>query len=288
MQRAEPKVAESDAELQLLAAACVLQVEDTARFGRDVAGGIATLVADAFNGALPADYAEFVIGCYLTRDREQGNLARLRVLLVGAAFDAGLAPRDLVDLWAGAPHLKRVMATEPAHRLGLLFGVWQMRTAKPWQTIGPAETAFDFARTSPHTAASVLANFPDLLLLHRPEQKVEKLLGPVLVCARGVSIGGALTSDPDAHVHLEEGGRELIFGRHEFEFPRRLPADFPEVLTQWLRFRAEALLSLIEGYLAPGSGEVSRGVLGPFCRRCLACGAISAIAPGAVGRQVPS
>ena len=127
-----------------------------------------------------------------------------------------------------------------------------------------------------------------MLLFHRPEPKVEKLLGPVLICARGVSVCGALTSDPDADVYLEEGGRELTFGRHKFEFPRRLPVDFPEVLTHWLRFRAESLLPLIEGYLSPGSGEESRRVLGPFCRRCLACHAVSAIAPGAVGRQVPS
>jgi predicted RNA-binding Zn-ribbon protein involved in translation (DUF1610 family) len=286
--RAAGRADESDAELQLLAAARVLQVEDVARFGRDVVAGIAALAADGFTGALPADYAEYVVGCYLTRERDPGDLARLRVLLIGAAFDAGLVPRDLLDLWAGAPNLRQAIAVEPGHRLGLLFGVWRTRAAKAWQAVGPADTVFDLARTSPPTAARVLAKFPDLLLFHRPEQAVEDLVGPVLVCARGVAVGGQLTTDPDADVRLERGGRELIFGRHRIDLPRRLPAEFPELVQKWLQFRAEGLLPFIDGYLSPGSAEASRRVLGPFCRRCLACGTVSAVASGAVGRPVPA
>src|SRR5205823_986965 len=161
---------ESDTELQLLAAARVLQVEDAARFGRDVVAGIAALAADGFAGALPADYAEYAVGCYLARAHDAGEVARLRILLIGAAVD---------------------------HRLGLMFGLWRTRAAKAWQVVGPADTAFDLARTSPPTAARVLAKFPDLLLFHRPEPAVEDLVGPVLVCARGVAVGGHLVADPD-------------------------------------------------------------------------------------------
>jgi hypothetical protein len=283
--RAAAKAEESDAELQLLAAASVLQVEDGARFGRDVVAGIATLAAMGFGGERPPDFAEFVVACYLSRDRDPGDLARLRVLLLAAAFEAGLVPRDLLDLFAGAPALKQVMAVEPAHRLALLFGLWRTRPARAWESAAPAETVFDLARTAPPTAARLLARFPDLLLIHRPEPEIDALVGPVLVCGRGVAVGGFLAADPDADVRFGSG-RELIFGRHRLDLPRRPPAEYLGVVRGLLRFRAEGLVPFIDGYLAPGSVAVSRRVLGPFCRRCLACGTVSAVTCGAVGRVV--
>jgi hypothetical protein len=208
------------------------------------------------------------------------------MLLLGAAFDAGLVPRDLLDIWAGAPNLARAMAIEPSHRLGFLHGVWRARAERPWETVAPAETVFDLARTAPPTAMRVLAQFPDLLLFHRPAPIVETTIGPVLVCSRGVSVAGHLVADPDAKIELEDNGHELIFGRHRIEVARPLPADLTVLLTKWLRFRAEVLVPFIDGYLAPGSSTVARRAIGPFCRRCFTCGTVSAVASGAIGRTV--
>ena len=284
IERAAGKADESDAELQLLAAARVLQVEDLSRYGRDGVAGIAALAAEGLKGTLPADYAELVVGCYLGRPRDPGSLARLRVLLIGAAFDAGLAPRDLLDIWAGAPNLRRAMVVEPTHRLGLLHGLWRTRLGKAWEAVGAAETVFDLARTAPPTAARILARFPDLLLLHHPEPVVEQQLGPVLICARGVAVEGYLTADPDAEVQLREDGRELVFGRHRITVTRPLSADLTSLLTKWLAFRADVLVPFIDAYLSPASADGKSRVLGPFCRRCLVCGTVSAVSRGAVGR----
>jgi hypothetical protein len=286
VQRAARKSEESEEELQLLAAARVLQVEDMGRFGRDVTAGIAALAADGFSGTLPADFAEFVVGCFRVHAHEPGEQARLRVMLAAAAFDAGLAPRDLLDVWAGAPNLKQAMVVEPHHRLGLLHGLWRVRTDRPWQAVAPADTVFELARNAPRTAARILARQADLLLHHRPDRSIEETIGPVLVCARGVSIGGVMIADPDAPVRLANADRALIFGRHRIDLPRRIPPEFPEQLSNWLRFRAEVLVPFIEGSLARGSAEAARRVLRPFCRRCLTCGSISAISAGAMGRVV--
>ncbi len=210
------------------------------------------------------------------------------MLLIGRRSRPGLAPRDLIDLWAGAPNLERAMAVEPTHRLGLLFGLWRTRAAKSWESVGLADTVFDLARTSPPTAARVLARFPDLLLYHRSDLAIEDLVGPVMVCSRGVAVAGFMTADPDADVRLSDNQRELVFGRHRIEVSSKLPAELPALLTKWLRFRAESLLPFIDGYLSPGSAEVSRRVLGPFCRHCFACGTVSAVASGAIGRPVTS
>jgi uncharacterized C2H2 Zn-finger protein len=285
--RAGRQAAESDEELQLLAASRVLQVEDMRRLGRDVTAGIAALAADGFTGALSADYAEFVVGCYLAHPREPGELGRLRVLVLQAAFDAGLAPRDLTHLWSGAPFLRRAMLVEPTHRLGLLFGLWRHRDGEPWRSVGDAVTVYDLARSAPPTAARLLAQFPDVLLVHRTKGNLEALLGPILVCARGVSIGGVLTADPDAEVRLTNEGRRLVFGRHRLDVAMPLPGETPERLVSWLRFRAEVLMPFIEESASAGPEPVRQRILGPFCRRCLSCGTISAVSVGAIGQPIP-
>lgn len=284
--RATARAEISDAELQLLAAASVLQVEDSERFGRDSVAGIAALAGRGFTGELSADFAEFVVTSYLTRERAAGDLVRLRVLLLAAAFEAGLVPRDLFDVWAAAPNLKRVMSVEPTHRLGLVFGLWRTREGASWHSVGHGDTVFDIARKLPRDAAGVLDRFPDLLLSHRPERGVEDLIGPVLICARGVAIAGLLTADPDAEVRLDAGGKVLIFGRHRIEVRSPLPDDFSDTVQRWLQFRAEWLLTLGEGYLSDGTPAVTERVLAPFCRRCSSCGTISAVGLGDIGRAV--
>ena len=282
--RSAARADDSDGELQLLAAVSVLQTEDAAQYGRDAVAGVADLAAQGLRGEHPADFAESVAGAYLARRRDPGDLARLRVLLVAAAFEAGLVPCDIRDLWAAAPNLRRVTAVDPPHRLGLLFGLWRSRAAKNWNGVGEARTVFDLARRSPRASAELLARQPDLLLVHHPPAAIEALTGPVLVCARGVVLGGAVVADPDADVRVVARGRELAFGRHRIPLAGVLPAEFATVLKAWLRYRAEVLLPFIDGYMAGGSKDVSRRVLAPFSRKCRNCGTVSAVARGAVGR----
>jgi hypothetical protein len=277
---------ESPAERQLLAAAGVLQIEDATRFGTDTVAGVAALATLGFTGEHPADFAEFVVGSYLGRERSAGELGRLRVLLLAAAFEAGLVPRDLFVMWAAAPNLKRAMTQEPMHRLALLFGLWRTREAHAWHAVGHGDTVFELARKLPRDAAQVLTRYPDVLLWHRPERLVEETIGPVLICARGVAITGHLVADPAAEVELESGGRVLIFGRHRIEARGPLPADFPESVRGWLRFRAEWLPTLGEGYLAMGTPEMAQRVLAPFCRLCESCRTVSAVVGGTVGRPL--
>lgn len=293
VERAAEAAPESDDYLQLLAAARVLQVEDGGRFGRDRVAGVAELAAAGFLGTLPADYAEHVVGCFLARNSEANDRARLRVLLLGAAFDAQLRPRDIIDLWTAAPHLRQAMAVEPVHRLGLLHGVWAMRNTRRWERVAPADTAFELARSAPLVSGRVLAEFPDLLLMHRPEGDFAGEIGPVLVCSRGVFVGGHLVADLEAAIEIEKlgrfgGGYELVFGRHRVKLTRRPPDDFPDLLRGWLKFRSTVLLPLIDGYLQPGQPDTTARLLTPFSRKCRRCGVVSAVAIGAIGRAVPS
>jgi hypothetical protein len=282
---------DADEDLELLAAASVLQIDDLGRHGRDRIAGIASQAALGFRGDEPIEYAEFVAECFLNSDFavEPGDLARLRVLLLAAAFEANLKPRDLLDLWAVAPNLKQAMGVEPVHRLALLQGVWTMRPARRWERIAPADCVFDLCRLAPNISGRVLNDYPDLLLYHRPDPDTEAQVGPILICTRGIAIGGQMVSDPDAEVKIVEarsGGWELLFGSHRLLLERKPVGDLADVIREWLRFRSWALLPLLDNYLAPGLPEVSARVLRPFERRCSRCGTVSAIVVGKVGKPM--
>ena len=276
---------DTPADLQLLAAAGVLQVDDRARLGHDRAAALAELLAAGLSGEQPAAFAEYAAECYLGMEKkpEAPERARVRVLLLDAAFQAGFKPRDLIELWAIAPHLRRLMSVEPLHRLALLHGVRAMGPTRRWERIARADSVFDLCRNAPNISGRLLADYPDLLLLHRPDPDTESQIGPVLICTRGIVVGGHVLADPETVVRIER--KELIFGPHRLPLERTPVGDFATVVKEWLRFRAWALLPLLDNYLASGSQLVAEQVLRPLRRRCPNCGTVSAIAAGAVGRM---
>jgi hypothetical protein len=287
------RLVQGTTDLRLLAVVEVLRVDDAGLHGRDAVAGLVGLCEAAFRGDRPAEFAEYVAAAALGRDPppDPSFAARLRVLLSGAAFGAGLRPRDLLDLWAVAPHMRRAMAVDPPHRLGLLYGVWLLWTSPRWEQIGPAVAVFELCRHSPHVSGRLLTQFPDLLLAHRPDPDTEAELGPVLVCGRGVAVGGQLAADPDAVVHAMKGGLfggwVLRFGPHHIRVTRRPPEEFLETVRRLLRLRSRVLLPMIEGYLNPGPPEVGERLLGPFSTTCPRCGTISAVTAGRVGITRP-
>lgn len=271
------------ADLQLLAAAGMLEADDRARMGQDRGAAIAALFAVAFRGEQPAAFAEYAAECYLSAESppEPAERARMRVLLLETAFEAGFHPRDLIELWSAAPSLRRLMSVEPLHRLALLRGVWSMAAARTWERIARADSIFELCRSAPNISGRLLADYPDLLLLHRPDPDTEARIGPVLICTRGIVVGGHMLADPESDVRIDRSGRggvELIFGPHRFALERSPVGDFASVVREWLRFRAWALLPLLDNYLASGSTLVSERVLKPMERRCPHCGTMAAIA----------
>jgi hypothetical protein len=275
---------ENPDERQLLAAALVLRVDDGARFGRDLAQGIAELAAEAFNGQQPADFAAFVLEAYLGVPREPAERARLRVLLYAAAFDAGLTARDVIELCGVSPPVAEAMGLPP-HHAALLYGVWLGRVSRPWAAVGEARTVFELAETAPASAGGLLADEPGALLVCPTDPDAEAELGPLRVTASGVSLGGLTVSDPGEDVRVEGGGRELVFGSHLLRLSRSVPATFAADVKAWLRFRAEVLAAYPATHL-PGGGEPASRLLAPFAVNCPSCGTRCATVAGAVARRL--
>jgi hypothetical protein len=274
---------ENPAERQLLAAALTLQMDDSGRYGRDRAAGIAELVSLAFRGQQQSEFAEFVLAAYFHIPREASERARLRILLHAAAFSADLTPRNVIDLCDAAPHIADAMRLPP-HHLAMLYGVWVHRASRPWAAVGEARNVFGLSATERSTAGKLLTNESGLLLLCDTPRDVEAELGPVLITASGVSVGGVVTVDPAADVDIE-GGRELIFGKHTLKLSREIPVAFATELKSWLRFRAEVVAVYPAVYLKSESRPSSR-VLSPFVVSCPSCGTKCLPVVGAVGRAL--
>jgi len=277
-----------DDDVALLAAASVLQAGDRARLGHDRAAAIADLVRSGLRGERSTAFAERVAECFLESALNPGTpeRARVRTLLLAAAFEVGFMPRDLSALWSAAPHLKRLMGVEPLHRLALLRGVWSMQAGRGWERIARAESVFELCRSSPNISGRLLADFPDLLLCHRPDPDTEAALGPILICTRGIVVGGRILADPTTKASVDRmaGGRvELVFGPHRFPLERTPPGDLAGTIREWLRFRAWALLPLLDNYLVPSTPAVAARALKPLRSRCPHCGTESAIHLGEVG-----
>ncbi|MBN9519665.1 hypothetical protein J0H58_14280 [bacterium] len=268
------------------AAVRFLQADDSSRLGVDRLAAVGSLIAAGLTGDEPIAFAEHVAGLFAGTEPPPPapELARLRILALEAAFAAGFAPRGLADLWAACPRLKDLMAVEPLSRLGLQYAVWSLREEEPWRDYAPTETAFELARVAPTLGGRLLADYPDLLLYHRPPPGVDEALGWVLVCARGVVVGGQTVADPDAEVRVE-GGRligsaTLTFGPHRFSLPRRPPSGFVATLKRVLRVRTEVVLPHLDAALAAAPAHPGLAALARRCR----CGADVLVSPGRVGR----
>jgi hypothetical protein len=269
-------------EYRLLAVVLALRIDDGGRFGRDRAAGMADLLAPAFSGARPADFAELALALYFRLPRPAGELARLRVLLLAKAFEANLAPGAVLALCDAAPHLARAVRLSPNH-VALLYGLWVNRGARPWARAGGAKTVFELAAWTPATAARLLAVEPGLALVCDTDPGAAAELGPILVSLAGVSVGGVTAADPLSDVRLDARGRELVFGNGVLRVSGQLPDTFPRELRAWLRFRAEVLATYPGAYLG-GDAPDPASLLKPFVARCPACGTACLPAVGAIAR----
>ncbi len=275
-------------DVALRAAARFLQLDDASRLGIDRVAGVAESIAAGLRGEESLAFSEHLTELFLTSDRtpDAPERARLRVLVLDAAFAAGLTPRGLADLWVACPRLRELLAVAPLSRLGLQYVVWTLGEERPWEASCAAGSVFELARVAPRLGGRFLAAHPDLLLYHRTPPDLDEALGWALVCARGVVIGGKVVADPDAEVRVE-GGRlvgaaTLVFGPHRISLSRRPPAELVTTIRRLLRLRSELFVPKLDAALAKGP---TPPILAPLARRCR-CGADILVAAGEVGRML--
>jgi hypothetical protein len=271
---------------QLLASARVLEVLDQGRIGRERVAGLVGVFDPFLRGELGPAYAEAAAEALLASDAlAPGDTERLGVLVVGAAFENGLTPADLVTVGRFCPWFRRVALSARPDHSALLHAVWRGRNSRPWAAIGDAATAFELARESPAAGRRILGEFPDTLLRVNVGDAAETELGPVLVAVRGVMVAGFAVADPDAPVEMARttDGWRLRFGPHRLVLSARVPVRLADELRRWLKYRAATLFPEAERPSPRGPGSRAVGILTPLAVACPLCGARSVLRAGQIG-----
>jgi hypothetical protein len=235
-----------------LAALRKLAVSDAARQGKDRVGLVVTEVRRCFGGKLPLSYAEGLLAGWQDDGWGQGELARLRVLLCDAAFEAGFELRDLIEAGETAPALGGVLEVEDTEALAHLRLLWSLRASRPWDRHGEAATAFDLAAGAGEDR--LLGRYPDLLLRPALPSRFAaegESAAHLLVCSRGVVLRGTVFTRPPRSVEMaaRQGRHELVVDGHRFRFDAD-PEPVATRLERWCRYYFDEFL--------PAAGDVHR------------------------------
>ena len=248
----------------------LLRLTDAVVPGFDDLPPIADEVAQSFAGRLGLDHAEAVVKELRGDQTAATRRARLRVLILAQAFEAGLEPQDLRTLGRLSPALGAAYASEDRDGLARLRLLWLYRPHRLWQRIGSAVSVFDLARY-PSLSENYLKLRPDLLLF----QAAGGDGSPILICEQGVVFRDELvTRDTPVSVKakslLRGGGYELSVGDRVFKF-RDNPTFLAQRLKGWAEFLFDEFLprARMLGRRRSGEGDrliAQKSVACPECR----------------------
>lgn len=268
----EHALPERTAPVTHLAALRRLAVADAVAGGADPVVLVGEQLARCFTGALPLRYAERLLANWESAWWTRSNLARLRVLACDRAFGEGLEVKDLVEAGQAAPALGAVLHSEHPPGLAQLRLLWSQRPHRPWDRWGQAISVFEVA-ADPVLSASLLGQYPDLLL-------VERMQPSILLCGRGVVFQDSyFTEEPPglsvrARRANDVDGFEVTGGGHRFWFPYD-PIEIVTRLERWFGYYFRDFQPQVIGayrWRAPGPPKLLRledAVTCPECRLSL-------------------
>jgi hypothetical protein len=270
-----------------------LQLSDARQRNADPVALLAEHVGACLAGELPLRFGEMLLASEEATSLNRGERARLRVLLAGRAFEAGLGVWDLQELGLVVPTLGTIINTDDVRQLARLRLVWRLKPERPWAACGPAATAFDIARY-PVIGGQYLVKRPDLLLFQPSADETGEggPAPPVLVCADGLGFRDALVSEPDEGITVKPragwqgSGHELLFGSARFVY-RGDPSGVARRLKAWKRYYFEELLPQAEAAIEERTPGPLEGLLAQKLATCPECGNDLVRRTGALGLIPP-
>jgi hypothetical protein len=243
-----------------------LTAEDLAKEGMDPVLLLVEQVGRCFEGTIPLSFAGQMLQRWDQPWWTEGQLARLRVLLLDRAFEAGLEVRDILDVGRATPTLGTVLNVEDLGGLARLRLLWSLRASRPWDRRGQAFTAFEVAAAG--DGAALLATFPDLLLAVRSSP-------PLYLCGRGLWFLDTWFPEMPLKVEVlsqsgEKGGYQLVVGDDRFWFP-----EDPDVLAgrleRWFRYYFRDFVpqvAAVHRWLSPVVARTLRAQNAVQCPEC--------------------
>jgi hypothetical protein len=239
-----------------LAALRRLTIDDAGSLGRDPEVLLVRQLIRCLGGQLPFRLVDLLLGSWTD------SIDRLRILLCGRAFEAGLEPADLIETARLSGALGRLLGTEPSATLTRLHRLWSLQATRPWDRCGDARTVFQLVEQDPALATRLLQRWPDLLLYQHISHGQRSDAGPeeVAICGRGVVAGDRLVTVPPPVQDIHS-----------------------PILARWFQFYFHDWAGLApDSQLGPGTGIVDRLRL-PDAQVCPECGTRFLGRPGEPG-----
>jgi hypothetical protein len=261
-----------------LAALRRLAIVDAVREGADRVQLVVAAVHSCFSGKLPLAYAEGVLAGWREDEWSRDDLARLRVLLCDAAFEASFELRDVIEAGETAPPLGEIFGIEDTEGLAHLRLLWSLRASRPWDRHGDADAVYSLAADPQE--GELLGRYPDLLLRHTlPAHFAAAEAGGtphILMCSRGVVLRGTVFTCPPRNVEVtdSQGRYELTLDGHRFWFGCD-PEPVASRLERWCRYFCDEFLPAahdVHRWRSPDATAVLRAwgtVRCPDCGRSL-------------------
>jgi hypothetical protein len=240
----EQAVASGPATLHHLAALHGLAIADAVEGGADPVELMVGQLARCFEGKLPLAFGEQLLAGCRSDWRSRANLARLRVLLLDRAFEAGFEVANLLAAGQSAPIMGNMLGAADPGGLARLRLLWSLRPRQPWERCGECVTAFTLAESA--EGGQVLGRYPDLLLYQAGTSLSGNRPGmprrlEIIVCGRGVVVEDTLFTEPvrtlDVQTKRVAAGERhvLTLGEHRFVF-RGDADEAARQVDQWFRY----------------------------------------------------
>jgi hypothetical protein len=261
--------------LHHLAALRALAIADAVEAGADPVALTLAQVKRCFDGRFALPYADKLLSLGRREWRTRANLARLRVLLLDRAFEAGFEVRDLLSVGQSAPELGRILGTHDPSEMARLRLLWSLRPRRPWDRCGDAETAFGVAESA--SSGAILGKYPDLLLYRAGtsnggrKRTAEQL--EIILTGRGVWIGGKLFSEPVQTIEVRRGETNhiLLIGEERFSVTGD-PDETAAEIERWLRYYFLEFMPLVAEvyrWRSPHAASIVRAWGTVHCPECV-------------------
>ena len=274
-----------------LVPASALEIADLERTGGDPVPRLARAVGLCWSGQVPLLAAEGLLAGAGFENYSRPGRARLRVLLLRAAFEAGLYPNDVQELGRAVPGLGEAVANEDILGIARMRSLWNLERGGRAKELGAYWTCFDLAAT-PSAGATFLEEEPNLLMVQPSNEWFEAYpeIEAIRATEEGVfcglfSLTSLRTNIRVKNVGVMSGGYELVVG----DQTGRVRSD-----PQWIVGRLRAWQAYVFGKVLGGANEQMRGEgSAPMARLmaqvqadCPECGTRLLRQPGGVGIPV--
>ncbi len=273
---------------QLLATARILRAFDS---NKEKTCGIAGVFEPFFAGELPAAYAEAAAQTVIESSAmPPGDLKRLRILLLAAAFESGFGPLDIPRLLKPLRFLRALMAPAEVKPLCELYSLWQGVPKDAGANTGTATGVFELAANAPALTKKVLARWPDALLRIQLPESLQKGIGEVVLTSRGLFLDNLLIEANDPSIEIERSptgsGWYIAVGHQKVSVDRKPPMKIANVLAAWLEYCSVNLLAASQRDTLCNPEKLQQFTVQSLVE-CPQCGAANVVIAGGVGERLP-